>query len=455
MKKNEILDSLKNFSSRFPKEAIKEIQANRGEFIPELLEALDYACQNAKELYERNDKDNDYFLHTYAMFLLAEFREKKAFPRLVAFLNLPEDYVDFLLGDTLTEDFKRILLSTYDGKNMQMLFDVIEDWELCKWSRNAALDAYALLHMEGYVSQDDFIAYLRSLIYEKLVDDESEMIHTSIVGCIIDTHTVQMIPDALFLYDNNKVYTRMHGKYDGFLDWMFYDKKYEEKSRYIDDTVESMEWWAAFDEGRAKDEPNPRGDIWDKFVEKGTDGIKKDREQEQRFLSQKKQKPGRNDPCPCGSGKKYKKCCLDKDNNAVTVSNSSVAPIEEKYDLFEMYPKDSPLFKELYEKEAVEVDMLVYKALHHRAIPIWVKRDLGQERLGKINYLNEALKLFLDKCEREQITSFAAYDDLYMVHYRSSEWVGELIDLTKDDALSKITDIRKQALETYERFDKQ
>lgn len=26
----------------------------------------------------------------------------------------------------------------------------------------------------------------------------------------------------------------------------------------------------------------------------------------------KKEKPlvGRNDPCPCGSGKKYKKCCL-------------------------------------------------------------------------------------------------------------------------------------------------
>ena len=23
----------------------------------------------------------------------------------------------------------------------------------------------------------------------------------------------------------------------------------------------------------------------------------------------KVQKPGRNDPCPCGSGKKYKKCC--------------------------------------------------------------------------------------------------------------------------------------------------
>ena len=27
----------------------------------------------------------------------------------------------------------------------------------------------------------------------------------------------------------------------------------------------------------------------------------------------KKIKVGRNDPCPCGSGKKYKNCCLDKD----------------------------------------------------------------------------------------------------------------------------------------------
>ena len=32
-------------------------------------------------------------------------------------------------------------------------------------------------------------------------------------------------------------------------------------------------------------------------------------------------KPGRNDPCPCGSGKKYKKCCLPKD--ATSVANLS------------------------------------------------------------------------------------------------------------------------------------
>jgi hypothetical protein len=28
------------------------------------------------------------------------------------------------------------------------------------------------------------------------------------------------------------------------------------------------------------------------------------------FTALKASKPGRNDPCPCGSGKKYKKCCM-------------------------------------------------------------------------------------------------------------------------------------------------
>jgi hypothetical protein len=30
--------------------------------------------------------------------------------------------------------------------------------------------------------------------------------------------------------------------------------------------------------------------------------------------------PGRNDPCRCGSGKKYKKCCLRRDDEAAALS---------------------------------------------------------------------------------------------------------------------------------------
>lgn len=34
------------------------------------------------------------------------------------------------------------------------------------------------------------------------------------------------------------------------------------------------------------------------------------------------EKTGRNDPCPCGSGKKYKKCCMEKDRDEVRAQTS-------------------------------------------------------------------------------------------------------------------------------------
>lgn len=36
-------------------------------------------------------------------------------------------------------------------------------------------------------------------------------------------------------------------------------------------------------------------------------------------------KPGRNDPCPCGSGQKYKRCCLPKDQEAESIALKAAA----------------------------------------------------------------------------------------------------------------------------------
>jgi tetratricopeptide (TPR) repeat protein len=37
-------------------------------------------------------------------------------------------------------------------------------------------------------------------------------------------------------------------------------------------------------------------------------------------------KPGRNDPCPCGSGNKYKRCCLQKDEAAERAARVAATP---------------------------------------------------------------------------------------------------------------------------------
>ncbi len=35
--------------------------------------------------------------------------------------------------------------------------------------------------------------------------------------------------------------------------------------------------------------------------------------------------PGRNDPCPCGSGRKYKHCCLEKDEANARAARAEAA----------------------------------------------------------------------------------------------------------------------------------
>jgi len=52
-------------------------------------------------------------------------------------------------------------------------------------------------------------------------------------------------------------------------------------------------------------------------------------------------KTGRNDPCPCGSGKKYKKCCLIKAENAIRRDQSDKSAVQTAIDwLHKHYPQE-------------------------------------------------------------------------------------------------------------------
>jgi len=57
----------------------------------------------------------------------------------------------------------------------------------------------------------------------------------------------------------------------------------------------------------------PRQEVKRVKVAKETGNSASDRTVKQQPVRNKDKKVGPNDPCPCGSGKKYKKCCLQKD----------------------------------------------------------------------------------------------------------------------------------------------
>ena len=456
MTKQDVLNKLKYFPKSFPKEALETVRANKDDYIPELLASLDYACESKDEI------EDDYFLHTYAMFLLAEFREKAAFPKLISLMQIPGECVSYIIGDTITEAYDRILLSTFDkdSNHIELLQSVIENEYVYEWSRVAALNAYVFLYKEGYISKNAIIDYFRYLIYDKLEDDESYIVHTSMIGCIADARLIEMMPDALHLYDQDKVEEMMYGKYDGFVDMMFDDGKHK-KERFIENTISEIGWWHCFKNDEKdnllsnKIEPladigenSDDADFYDESLEEifgFADDVRVYPEQSQSVPARKK--TGRNEPCPCGSGKKYKKCCIDK-----TDSKTSDIDWNGKYGILDRYPKDSALFNDLYDKEARDINYLAYRALAHRAIPVWIQRDYEQERIEKVHLLKEALELFVNKCERENITSFTDYDKKYMIHYHSFEWVADLVDLIEKKDPTELRQLKKDAEEIIKKF---
>lgn len=74
-------------------------------------------------------------------------------------------------------------------------------------------------------------------------------------------------------------------------------------------------WWWESEDFEDDDEPGPHRERFQPSEDKGLydEDFKEEKYQPPQPIRRESPPIGRNDPCPCGSGKKYKKCCLNKD----------------------------------------------------------------------------------------------------------------------------------------------
>ncbi len=138
-------------------------------------------------------------------------------------------------------------------------------------------------------------------------------------------------------------------------------------------------------------------------------------------------KVGRNEPCPCGSGVKFKFCHMKKKKYA---EDDMSFIEEERKEWLQDYPRtdgvriaDEPLITDDFDMEAIEIDQLVYLALHkRRQLPYEMPSEEEIARRRRI-YLGKARELFEAKMKREGIRDYDEYDDKYMIHYRCHDWI--------------------------------
>jgi hypothetical protein len=164
----EILKELEPYTGRFPKQAMQAAIEQREAITPHLLSVVEAVAEDPVQYSRRKD----YMLHLFALFLLAQFRERPAYLPIVKMFSGPGETPFDLAGDTVTEGLCRIFASVYDG-NPAPLQGLVENDEVNEYVRDAAIRAFLVLEHTGQMTCDEVVSYFRSLFHSKLQREHS------------------------------------------------------------------------------------------------------------------------------------------------------------------------------------------------------------------------------------------------------------------------------------------
>ena len=294
----EILNALEPYTGHFPMEAMKAAIEQREAITPELLRVVEAVAENPAEVAKRKD----YMLTVFALYLLAQFREKRAYPAIVKMFCAPGETSYELVGDTVTEGLKQIFASVYDG-NPAPLHGLIENEEADEFVRDAAINAVVLLERTDQMPRAEVVEYFRSLFRRKLQREHSYA-WDGLVCAVADLPAPELLEEVRQAYAEGLVDESVADLEGIERDMAAPKASHRQRSPLITDAIGDMERWACFhpeDTGPTKplQPPVPVPPLPPPAPAE--------------YLPPKpiirEPKIGRNDPCPCGSGKKYKKCC--------------------------------------------------------------------------------------------------------------------------------------------------
>lgn len=299
------------YNGTLPREALREAQRRREEITPRLIELIRHATQAV-----RNGEEIDRNGQLFALFLLTEFEATEALPAILEAVSLPGEGPFDLFGDTITEDFCG-LLAALTGDSPEVVDELIADRSLSEYVRWAAARTFLNWVRDGRMTRDEAVERLRSHLREAMKHQDG----MGVTGIVCEL--LSFCPEEAL--DEIRTAFRSGLVEEGMVTMEFIMETIAEGDRAVqrslkhcpptgvEDTVAELSRWASFQEparsrfataGDSPKDPSRAADgLWDDGVDVAP------RSAASAPIRADGPKVGRNEPCPCGSGKKYKKCC--------------------------------------------------------------------------------------------------------------------------------------------------
>ena len=323
MTPDEILRQLENVPNKCdfaPYEtALCAAALHREALTPELIAAIDRVSANPAHYLEHEEK----CLHVFALYLLAQFCETRALDSFLRFFSLPGSQALDLTGDLVTEDGAAVIASVCGGDPAPLL-RLIHDETVNEFVRGQAIGGLLVQSIWGERPRAAVIADLRSL-FSTLPKPGNGWVWGELAIATGDFNAAELLPEVRQAFADDLVDECCVSldEIDPAAESVFgviapvnpselYDRFCARNAPI--DAAKACSIWQCF---RAEADEMEDWDDWDDRLDAAEDTLI-------HFGSTPLDLPsweppaipyiappkvGRNDPCPCGSGQKYKKCC--------------------------------------------------------------------------------------------------------------------------------------------------
>lgn len=295
--------------------ALLAAAAQREAITPELIAAIDRVSADPDHYLNRPED----CLHLFAIYLLAQFRERRALDACLRLFSLPGEQALDLTGDMVTTHGAAVLASVCGGDPAPLL-RLAHDEAVNEFVRGQAIIGLAVQGVRDERPRDAVIADLRSL-FTTLPKPGNALVWADLVCTVKDFNAPELLPEVRQAFAEDLVDEGMVALEDIDPD----AKRESRKPRgYTPPSRKQLYEW--FCERNAPINAVEQCSNWLCFRDEHEDAGLRDGENRsdddigpppmefpaytplQPYIAPLK--TGRNDPCPCGSGRKYKKCCL-------------------------------------------------------------------------------------------------------------------------------------------------
>ncbi len=266
---------------------------------PTLIKDLEDVLQDGINRYgyfkaqEYTVETNSFVLH--AFFLLKEIQAAESLEKILAFLEGDGNFLKYWLDDHMTVTLWQCLY-TLGFSETTLLKQLLLKPGVDAYSKSCVSTALCQMVLHHPEKRDEVLAIYTEVFHHlNNANIEDNIIDSDFLGLaicdVLDCNLPELKPLIEDLFKKGFVAIGICGNYDEVAfafnetDRIDHKKDIQIIFDLYDDVLTS---WAGYNED----------DFDDDF------GFSR-----QPLISKR---TGRNDPCPCGSGKKYKKCCLDK-----------------------------------------------------------------------------------------------------------------------------------------------